>query len=457
MNRILYRLTYFFILIFAVSFIIFLITSAYFVRPCSDDLWFYYEYIHKGWFNAINEFNYNKRWVSYLTYNSICLLTKNFENLHKAFFIYYIFIFSFLLFSTTRLISISASSFLKLNLNTYHSLLLAVMFIAALYISTLHGQEVWFWTVANAAYLLPIPLLFIGISEFINNNSLLSKVILSLTFFLIGGTLENLIIGVFSILFLYLFYTIKINNKDQIIKTILAISSIIILPILSLLGNGISNRMNLDKKSLKNQTINYFETVFFDYELKLNMPRITIFICTVFIIFLIANNLKLAHKLNTVNFKKIFKVNVILMVIVFIATYLPLVKIFGNLGSARASIPFTLFICSSICFWLFIIGLHKKINPILFNAIFVIFGAASMLIFTIKQYSSSKKYAFAYDKRVKYILTQKNSSSKFILVNPLPDPGVLACQEVGKNHDKVSITSYYLGRVNGINKDILLK
>ena len=106
------QLTYILISIFVIAFLFFLISSAYFVKPCSDDLWFYYKFTQKGWFNSINEFKYNQRWVSYLVFNTICLLTKSFQELHKAYFLYYLFIFSFLLFSTARLFKKSIDLFL---------------------------------------------------------------------------------------------------------------------------------------------------------------------------------------------------------------------------------------------------------------------------------------------------------------------------------------------------------
>lgn len=457
MNKILHRLTYTLIIIFAVSFILFLITTAYFVRPCSDDLWFYYEYLHKGWFNSIYEFKYNKRWVSYLTFNTICIFSKNFIDLHKAYFLYYLFVFNLLIFSTTRLIRISSEYYFKIKINYLHSLLFAILFISSLYFSTLHGQEVWFWTIANTTYLFPIPLLFIGIYEFMNKNSILSKIIISSVFFLIGGTLENLIITISLILIFYLLYSIKIDNREQIKKTIIALVSVIIFPIISFFGNGINNRIHLDRKSFKDQTIRYFETVFFDYELKFNTPRILIFISILCMMFLIANGLKQKIKTTSFNFKKLIKLNLLLFLIISITTYLPLIKLFGNLGPARASIPFVLFICISIFSWVFILGLFKILEQKILFIICSSIGTILILILTNKQYTLSEKFTTAYDNRINYIISQKNKKSEYILVNPLPDPGVLACQEVGKINEKGYISSYYLGRVNGINKDVFLK
>jgi len=329
--------------------------------------------------------------------------------------------------------------------------------MSTLYFSTLHGQEVWFWTIANTAYLLPIPLLFIGIYEFINKKSILSKIIIAFVFFLIGGTIENLIITISLSLIYCLLYSLKIKNRDLIKKNIIAICSIVILPILSFFGNGISNRINLDKKSIKNQTIKYFESIFTDYELEFNLPRIIIFISILCMIFFIANGIKDKIKNIPFNYRKLIKVNLFLLLIFSIGTYLPLIKLFGNLGPARASIPFVLLICISFCFWSFVFGSIARFEGKLFYPFSSSIGTILLVIFTNKQYNNSMQFTTAFDNRIKYLISQKNSKSKYILVNQLPDSGVLASQEVGKINDKGYISSYYLGRVNGINKDVFLK
>ena len=149
--------------------------------------------------------------------------------------------------------------------------------------------------------------------------------------------------------------------------------------------------------------------------------------------------------------------NIFLLLIFSIGTYLPLIKLFGNLGSARASMPFVLFICISCCVWVFIFGLYTSFESKLFYLISSSIGTILILIFTNKQYIMSKKFTTSFDNRIDYIITQKNKKNKYILVNPLPDSGILVSQEVNKINENFTNTSYYLGRVNGIDKDVFLK
>jgi hypothetical protein len=328
------------------------------------------------------------------------------------------------------------------------------MLIAALYFSTINAQEVWFWTVANTTYLLPIPLIFIGIYEFMNEVSIKSKIIISCTFFLIGGTLENLTIAIILSLIVYLAYTIRIRNNPHILKTTIAISSAVILPLSSVFGKGISNRIDLDYKPYKTQSINHFNSVFSDYEMHFNIPRIVIFLSIVVMIMFLANSLKPKLENISLNFKKILAVNVVLFILFVIATYLPLIKVFGNLGPARASLPFGLLICLSICFWAFTLGLYMNFKQKSFSLMNSIIASVLMIFFTTKGYVMTKKFAIAFDYRVEYIITQKDNKLNYIIVKPLPDSGVIPSQEVSKINTKVSVTSSYLGRVNGIDKNV---
>ena len=132
-------------------------------------------------------------------------------------------------------------------------------------------------------------------------------------------------------------------------------------------------------------------------------------------------------------------------------------KLYGNLGSARSSIPVILFICISIAIWVFLFGIYNNEKFQLINLFFVSFGTILIIGFTSKQFITSTKFSKAYEYRINYILSRKNSKSKTILVQPLPDSGILASQEVGGVNTKYSITSYYLGKVNGINKAVYLK
>ena len=156
------------ILLFGIIFLVFLVLVSYAIRPCSDDLYFYAEFLDKGWFSSIWEMGTNIRFTGFLVFNTLCLLVSDFQDFPLVFFVFYLLLFSFLLFSTYRLIKTFLTHFFQSeNTSCLQVLNLSLLFTAAFYFSTINAQEVWFWTIATTIYLLPIPLLFLAISELI--------------------------------------------------------------------------------------------------------------------------------------------------------------------------------------------------------------------------------------------------------------------------------------------------
>jgi hypothetical protein len=317
-----------------------------------------------------------------------------------------------------------------------------------LYFGSLNAQEVWFWTVTTTVYLLAIPLILSALTQFISEKKI-SIILLSIIFFLIGGTVENLIIGVFITLLygLVIFY----KDKEKRKKLLISIISLIVLPIISLLGNGISGKINEINEFYK---VDFFKTMFTDYELTFNFKRLYIYLALLIIIVFKANAIKDKINLN-VNLKIIFTHNLILLLIILLSTYLPLIKLYGNLGPARASFPFFSILILSSFYWTFIIGLKIK----LFEHIYLISSITLLFLltlFTIKQYKINGIYSLEYDKRIEEILKHKNNSTEYIFVKPLPPSGVIPSADVAI-FGAMNGTSYFIARVNGIDKDVFQK
>ena len=79
-----------------------------------------------------------------------------------------------------------------------------------------------------------------------------------------------------------------------------------------------------------------------------------------------------------------------------------------------------------------------------------------MGLFSFNQQIKTSHFAQEYDKLVRGIIKQKDSKALFLVAKPLPDSGVIPSQELNKLGEKPAMTSYYLARVNGINKDVYL-
>jgi hypothetical protein len=439
--------------LFGIIFLCFLVFVSFSVRPCSDDLYFYAEYLDKGWFNAIWEMGTNIRFTGFLVFNTICLAVKDFQDFPSAFFFYYLLLFSFLYFSTFRLIkTLLIHLFYLPNSSFIQVFNLSSLFIASFYFSTINAQEVWFWTIATTIYLLPIPLIFLAISELIRHKTKRSYFIVGILFFLVGGMVENLVLTLFSLIFVVnVFIWLSFKKIDW--RLVLSKITLLMLPFLSWIHSGLGKRIkNEAYYSVEN---GIFKTLYSDYNLAFNYNRLLMLFLILVLVFYSAFRLKGILKTPSWSNRKMFTLSLLLLLVSFITTFLPMFYVYGNFGPARASLPFFLVLIILIFCWTFLLGLKYQVSRIYFFPL-SIFAILMMGIFSFIQQIKTSRFAHEYDKRVREFIKQKNSKAPFLVAKPLPDSGVIPSQELNKLGETPAMTSYYLGRVNGINKDVYL-
>lgn len=441
------------ILLFGTIFLVFLVIVSYSVRPCSDDIYFYSEFLDKGWFFSIWQMGTNIRFTGFLVFNTLCLLVGDFQDFPIIFFVFYLLLFSFLLFSTHQLIKTILTYFFQAeNVPFLKFLNLSLLFISVFYFSTINAQEVWFWTIATSIYLLPIPLIFLSISELIRFKSKWSYLTVGILFFLIGGMVENLVLTFISLLLLVvLFNWLKSRKVDWRIPIL--IPSMLVLPLLSVFHSGLGKRIkNEAYYSVEN---GFFKSLYSDYVLGLNYNRLIIILFILILVFYTANSLRTYVIQPFWNLKKTIVLSIIILILSFLTTFIPMFSVYGNFGPARASLPFFFVLIVITIFWTFILGLKYHIKNIYFIPVSIVVNLM-IGIFTFNQQIKTSQFALEYDNRVKEIKMKKLYKGSFLVAKPLPDSGVIPSQELNKFGETPAMTSYYLGRVNGINKDIYL-
>ena len=441
------------IFLFGIIFLCFLIFVSLSVRPCSDDLYFYAEFLDKGWFNAIWEMGTNIRFTGFLVFNTICLAVKDFQDFPMVFFFYYLLLFSFLYFSTYRLIkTLLIHLFYLVNPSVIQVFNLSSFFVASFYFSTINAQEVWFWTIATTIYLLPIPLLFLAISELIRHKTKRSYFTAGILFFLIGGMVENLVLTLFSLLFVVnIFIWLTFKKIDW--RLVLSKITLLMVPFLSWIHSGLGKRIkNEAYYSVEN---GIFKTLYSDYNLEFNYNRMMMVFLIVVFVFYSANSLKGTLKTPSWSNRKMFVLSLLLLFVSFITTFFPMFYVYGNFGPARASLPFFLVLIILVFCWVFILGLNYHVNGSIILSVSIV-AVLVLGIFTYKQVNTTRYFAREYDNRVQDLIRQKESKTLFLLAKPLPDSGIIPSQELNKIGEIPAMTSYYLGRVNGINKDVYI-
>lgn len=439
-----------FLILFCLTFLGFLFTTSFFVRPCSDDLFFYSEFQDKGWFNSIWDLQTNIRFTGFFIFNTFASFTDNFEAFSSWLFVYFFLAFGIGIVATTKFFNFINTQIIGRK-DLLFALITAILYLSSFYVSGINAQEIWFWTIANTIYFLPVAILFLAISLF-KDKKLVAQIVFYSLIILLGGMVENFVLSLIASL-IFVFFYIK-NSKQFKIKIIYAGFCLIILPIVSQFKSSFSKRVMMEKYYFKEN--GYFNSIFSDYDVKLNFGRILFLIAIYFLVIAFSNSYRDKITLPKFNFKKAIIFNSILLCIVFFCTFLPMVYVFGNFGPARSSMPFVFAVNSSIFFWCFVLGQQINFNKLTSLSI-AGFSLVFMSIFVIKQIRLTSHFAKKYDERIQLIKKEKKSNQQYLLLPPLTDSGVVPSQEFNKVGENPNMTSYYLGRLLGVEKDVYLR
>lgn len=448
--------------IFACLFFIFLIVIAKNIRATSDDLWFYYNVSEKGWLNALLDFEFNRRWFSFALFNFIAYLSNDFTNFQQYLFIYYLITFIILYIVSFRFFKVLLNKFFTPHLPGYYVLILSSVFVIAFYFTTTNAIEVWFWPIASTIYLYSVLFFMLGVSELLINKNNLKTYLATFTFFIfLGGTAENFALIAFALI-IYFEAVNFINTKRLYPKNLIAIISTAIFPIINIFSQGVKNRIEFEIYMLgiiPNKTFAESMSIYF------NMPRLSFFAAILLLVFCIAIHLK--QKGFSFNYNAFSKIKTIVVIgFIFIAgTFVPLVLVFGNLGPSRAWVPLSFIICLLLFILAIYTGSKLHFHRFIKHSSTILNITAIVCIFILSLYFIKQKritdiFSKAYDDRIEHIqgISQITSDGNYLIVEKLPDSGILSSQELSKKDDIIiNLTSLYLGKVLGKNATIFIE
>lgn len=434
-----------------VLFVLFLLMAAYFVRPASDDLYYFWLYLENGWWDSLVGPVWNKRWVSHAIINTVFAFARDFDTLIRIIFPYYVFTFTTFFLLLYRLIFLLLNCLHKQKPPFFHTAAIALLFIFGFYLNTSAAIEVWFWFLATAAYLWPVIFAIGGISAFFEQKAHVAYPGLILFFLLLGGTLENFILTSAALLLLAIMYFFRTNHRVLLRKTIIAMFSMCILPLLTLVDKGFLRRLSHE---LVHQQ--YSEGLFSDNTIFTSLPRAALLGLVLVIIFYIGNSHIKKNSTLQIDLRYWFTMHLVLLVVVFATTYLPVFLVFGNSGPTRTFIPFDFFFSISLFTGAYLLGLNMqpnaKLTQIAANFACILIIASTLTLF-LKQYSIISSHSKAYSQRIELIKSDEGQNAHHIFVPALPDSGILASQEASRKEDNVhNLTTLYFARVLGFDK-----
>ncbi len=428
----------------AFVFLIFLVLISLHVRLCSDDLYFLNDFIEKGWLGSVAEFKYNTRWSGYLLFNTIFIFNSDIQSIQINLFFYYLVTIILFLVSSFNLIRVLFRNFTNIKLSKSSNLLLSALLMLSIYLSISNVIEVWFWTIASTVYLYPVIFFIMGLSETVSvSRSVFSYLIIFSSFFFIGYALENFAFcTVFLLLVLLVIKNLKVNHITIFFnsKLLIALISVLIPLLLSYVSGGIGKRFDFEISiSSYNYNIDAERIMYV-----LLQPKNVLFIFFLGVFFItgsiFSENGLLLPGINAL--RRWIILNVLLLIIITLITFIPLVIVFKNLGPERAWLPINLFLCFSLVFWAFYSGNRFGLKNKFSLPVKYLVSVTSILIISIysfRQLNMARRYSSCYDERINTILKLRDNNNKeTIFLKPLPDSGVIASQELGTNNERTN-------------------
>ena len=422
-------------------------------RAVSDDIVMLNDLEQNGIWNAIFEFNFNKRITGHLLFYSLFSVSTDLTEVHHYIFGFHIVTMAALIYAFQRMIKDTSSVLLDFKIRTHDAYLLSLLTIAACFFFTFQLNEVWFWTIASAIHLIPVVFVLLTLTILMKYRRKFIHYVLLFTYcVIIGGMSETITASFIACLFIPILLNILKRQNKQSISYVVAIIGLFVFFIPNIFGGGSDERVALEIAQGADLYINNLSS----FLLLFIVPKNAIFLLFVIISFIIGNfqQHRFLNHYSTIRITGVFS---FIILLVSATTFFPLVHVFGNLGPQRAWTPFGFTLGLSLLLFAFIAGNRSPRNkmsvaPMGFSLLVVI----AISLYTLKQFNHARLYSSAYDQRTVHLLKKKIEGQKQPLaIDPLPDSGMLISSEI--DNDPEGWHNYNLKTKLHLNYDIYEK
>lgn len=422
-------------------------------RAVSDDIVMLNDLEQNGIWNAIFDFNFNKRITGHLLFYSLFTATTDLKEVHHYIFGFHLLTMASLIYAFQRLIKDTSSVLLEYKIKTHDAYLLSVLTIAACFFFTFQLNEVWFWTIASAIHLIPVVFVVLSLTILMKHSrSIQHYILLFLYCIIIGGMSETVTASFIACLFIPILLNFLKQQNRQSLSYVVAIIGLFVFFIPNIFGGGSDERVALEITQGADLYISDIKSFFALFI----VPKNAVFLLFMILSFIIGNfqqNKFLSH------YSTLRIIGVLLFIILLVSatTFFPLIHVFGNLGPQRAWTPLGFTLGLSLLFLTFILGNRSPKNkmsvaPMGFSLLVVI----AITLYTLKQFNHARIYSSAYDQRTIHLIKKNIEGQKDPLgIKPLPNSGMLINSQI--ETDKEGWHNYNLKTKLQLNYDIYEK
>ena len=416
--------------------------------------------IFKG--TAVLYNTYCTRWLSVLVVNIVLSLMP---------YINALFLFNIV---TSAAIIISVSYLLRNILHHFSEyrpgrillLNLGIFSVNAFFYSCMDIGNIWFWLSAIPTYLWSFTFFIAGCGIIISGkkHQLFKTLVLSLSFFYIGGSAEAfaaiVLLAIVVAIIALCFSKPELPGKKNYLYRLyvgffFCLSSLIILYLGhgNIVRQGLLGHISLGKALLLNIKTTGWIGI---HWVSLIMPFALLFSLPLLYAGTLLSGNNLASKENASKIKTtLYKTVLLYGILVFIINY-PITYLLCGIAPGRALISVSFLTWALFAFSFFYVGYKAAIKEVAAKEIAKITFSFCLILNTynaIHQFAVTREYAMKYDTMMED-LTSKNHNSSVIVVSPLPSPGMLTPLHISQ--DPLSNNNIFLKNALGLKSYIML-
>ncbi|HKR06994.1 MAG TPA: DUF6056 family protein [Bacteroidia bacterium] len=440
--------TYFFLLAISGSlFLLLFLVVSYYNRLAADDFYYLGGYTEKGVWGCMRDlyYGYSARWTAYLFTGWIISMNA---------FTYYHFFFNgitllIMILSFYFLVKNIVYKILSIKLSAKLNILYALILSCSLFFSSYSISETWFWLVQVCTYLWSIIMSLILLNILVNERfKPVHYLLIIITTVFIGGASESFALVNIFLLSSYLGLSNSGLKKNSFIsfpkhqntnkKIMLALIFLLISFTITMVAPGNEIRYSALPKAGFIETVwiqikSFIKIIFIRTPLKLHYLFLFSFPWLVLGKYL-SQSLPKSNLITALfSLKKYF---ILLLILVFIFL-VPTSFIMSEIGPDRALSQISFLICLCFSAFFFFTGYFVEINNKAFQILktgTALISIGVLLFHLNKQFSSTKKYANAFDQRMNLLEElNKSGQNNIIELNTLPSPGMIYSAEISED------------------------
>ncbi len=418
-------------LLFALTYLILSFNN----RFVSDDIALMNHFKESGWWGAITEFEYSRRYTSHGLFHGLMCFTSDLKSSHAQLFVFHVMVFIGFISGIYRVLNKLFPVEFLFSVSKFERVILSVTLLIALFFGSMQLNEVWFWTISSVIHLLPLMFLLHCLASIFTSNKQgwIHALIALLCGFYIGGASE--VFAMVSLLLLTIlglgqYYGVHKRKNVRLIK----IGSAVIGNAGMLLWNVLGNKMNSRFEALSKRRDAASQSWSEDFFGAFIETRFIIFILILVLMIFYGRRLKMSAVYLNIWTKKRLSIAILFLISTWLLTFLPLIATFGDLGPRRAWTPFGFTLIVLLLLIAIDIGnrfhlsTKRTIIGIILSGSLCILGLSAIIW---RQTPRIVQYSKKHDQRLKYFeQLESKGNTDIVTVPKLPDAGMLTSCDI---------------------------